>query len=381
MLFSVIKNINRKFKAHPVATILILFSYVISILIISIGTSSVVHIKQTALERTEGSPKNALVVNCSVSNKIKFKQYIDTFNKINRKSNLIFLNMRSYIDNANKDMLFDVTGELFKEMPDWTYPLLKGRYYNTKEVEKGSKVVLIGKDLEKYITNYKNEKSIKIDGEKYKVIGIIGKNNKSTPWDSRLFMPITSISDLCKMELLENGSFNFILHNTKNSTLDDCNNIKRNFLNIDKQANFNVSELENKDDTIANIFGNNVFLIFIGILIFVISLINTINITYYWINERKIEIGIRKAFGHTNLNISSLLFNEMLSIGIISCIISLSIQCILNLFFDKICNFSIKLTVENFIFAFIAVIIATFITSIIPIYKALKIQPIDILKS
>lgn len=375
-----IKLIAKQFSRHPIGCPFLMLGYIISLLIISIGTTSIAHMRQLALERTEGMPKNALTISASIDKNINFNQYIQLFLDIKKDSNIIFLGMRSYIDQSKKDEIYNVTCEFFTRDPDWTYPILKGRYYTPNEIQLGMKVVLIGKELDKYTVNVDNKKIIKISGEDYEVVGLIGRNRKETPWDTRIFMPITSIPESSKRDLLGSRSINCIIHNSNTSTMEDYNLIKNNILKIDNKAVISVGELSNRSDVIANSLGSNETLILFSALIFIVSLINSINITSYWINDRKKEIGIMKAFGHTDFNIIYMLIAEMIGINLISCMISLLFQGILGFFTDKVASFSIEMSIENFLVGVIMVIISSLITSIIPIYRSLKIQPIEALK-
>lgn len=375
-----IKMMTKQFHRHPVGLSFLMFGYIVSLLLISIGTSSLVQMKQLALAKTEGTPKNALTINANINEKINFQQYLKIFGDIKKDSNIIFSGTRTYIDNSEKNKTYEITYEFFTQKPNWTYPLLSGRYYTPDDIQLSKKVVLIGKNLDKYTVNVNNVKSITISGENYEVIGLIGVSKKKTPWDSKIFMPITSIPEPCKREVLDTRSFNCVIYNANTSTLDDSNKIKENILKIDDKASISINELSSKDDVIANSFGSNDRLILMSVLIFIISLINSINITSYWVNDRKTEIGIKKAFGHTNFSISSMLITEMLGANLIACTISLLFQYTLGIFFDNAANIALSISIENFLVAIFIVVISSLFTSIIPIYKSLKIQPIEALK-
>lgn len=375
-----IKIILTQIKRHPVGMSFLVFGYIISLLLISIGTTSLVQMKELALAKTQGAPKNALTINANIDRKLIFEEYIGMFKDIKKDSNILFSDTRTYIDKAEKNKSYDIIYEFFTQKPDWTYPVLTGRYYTADDIKLAKKVVLIGKDLDKYTVNVNNTKNIVIAGENYEVIGLIGTKGKITTWDSKIFMPITSISELSKRELLDTRSLNCIIYNSNTSTLDDSNKIKENILKLDGKASISINELSSKDNIIANSLGNKDKLILVSVLIFIISLINSINITSYWINDRKKEIAIKKAFGHTNFGISRMLIIEMLCMNLMSCIISLLLQYIVDLFMDNVANIAISISIENFVVAVFIVLISSIVTSIIPIYKSLKIQPVEALK-
>lgn len=375
-----IKTILKQFNRHPIGLLFLIMGYIISLLVISIGTTNMVEMKQLALARTEGTPKNALVINSNIIKDINFKQYLEIFNGLKKDTTIRFSTTGAYIDESDKNKTYGITYELFSQTPDWTYPLIEGHYYTPSDIQESKKVVLIGKDLERYTSKVDNVKYVAICGEKYEVIGIIGQNKKKSPWDSNLCMPITSIPELYKKELLDSESINCTIYNSNTSTLDDYHMIEKNILKLNNKASISVNELSTKNDLIANSLGSSNRLKITSALIFIISLINSINITSYWINDRKTEIGIKKAFGHTDFNISYMLISEMLSINSLACVASLLLQYTLGLFTEHIYGISLNISVDNFLVGVLVVFISSIITSIIPIYKSLNIQPIEALK-
>lgn len=373
------KLLIKQIKAHPIATMFLILGYVVSTILISFGTSNMVELRQLALERTEGAPKNALVVNIALGKKYSFDNILNIFQGISKDTSVIFTNIYTYIDSSDSNQVYPISAELFYSKPNWAYPIYSGRYYDVKDIKTAKKVLLIGKDLDKYTYKKDYEKYLKIYGEEYKVIGIIGKKKTKTPWDSRILLPISSIPKMIKSEFETSGVINCILHNNNISPTNDYNMIKRNVLNYNSNALIQAGELENKNDVIANVIGSKDMLLYTAVLIYLISLINSINITSYWINDRKFEIGIRKAFGHTNFNIASLLFLEIALINFASCLISLLIQLVLNCFTESILGYTTRVYADNFIISLSIIFISSFITSIIPIYKSLKIQPIEVI--
>lgn len=375
-----LKEIKYELVRHPIGTMFLIIGYTISLLMISIGITNIVKMQEIALARTEGTPQNALVINGQFDSEIDFNQFLSIFNGINKESNIIFSEITTYIDESKKNELFEINCELFNKIQDWRYPILEGSYYDTEDIKYSNKVILIGKQLNKYTFREHEEKYIKVAGEKYKVLGIIGDKKKSTPWDYQLFMPITSIPKSIKNELIDLKNVSCTIYNSHISTLNDCEIIKKNILKMDDKATITINELENKQEMIANTFGSNDTLIITAFLIFIISIINSTNMTSFWIDERKLEIGIKKAFGFNNYNISFMIFKEIISIIFIASIVSLIIQFGMSVFLTDVFKFSLDISIQNFIVALVCTFISALVSSSIPIYKALKIKPIEALK-
>lgn len=100
----------------------------------------------------------------------------------------------------------------------------------------------------------------------------------------------------------------------------------------------------------------------------------------FWIEKRRFEIGIRKAFGYTNFSIATLIFKEMLGLSILGLVFALGIQTVLSLFVNELMGYTITLYLQNIIVGLITIIVTAILTSMWPVLKSLKIQPIESMK-
>ncbi|MDD7795915.1 ABC transporter permease [Clostridium sp. 'White wine YQ'] len=118
------------------------------------------------------------------------------------------------------------------------------------------------------------------------------------------------------------------------------------------------------------------YLFKVSLVIIVIILLNSINISSLWLETRKREIVIRKVLGATNKNIFNILFSELTIISLMSMILALLVQTILyKVNNGSIFNVSIALYKSNFIYALLLSIVTAYISAL-PVYMyLLKIQP------
>ena len=133
-------------------------------------------------------------------------------------------------------------------------------------------------------------------------------------------------------------------------------------------------------DIVTSILSRPSMQVSLSVLVYIFSIINCINLTSYWINKRRYEIGVRKAFGQTNFDIIYLLFKEMLIISVFSYILSLIIQLFLKLFFTEIIGMQIEISVTHFLTSAFFVLLSSVLTVIIPALKSIKMQPVDAMK-
>lgn len=363
--------------AHTVSIIFLMASFIVSILLISIGTSTVVGLKEAALLKENATPKNALEITYSFSNKTSFDKHLKIINSISENSGVMITGNYLYF---NQDKLkYPLTAIFFQKESKWNYPYYNGRYFSTDEIKDGSNVVLIGKELIKFTHSINGENYLGIEGTEYEVIGIIGIKDKYSPWDSRILMPLTSVPQSTR-STIESNSCSLILYNDSKLPMDDFKVIKEQIIHMDKDASIIANELNaNRQNAIVDLITHQDTLMIYSFLIYIIALINLINITAYWINERRYEIGVRKACGHNNYHISMMLFSEMFLVLLISCFIALSIQVILNLVLSNIFNYPLGLTFINCITAIIVTLLTSIATTMVPIIKSMSIQPIEII--
>ncbi|WP_040214597.1 ABC transporter permease [Clostridium polynesiense] len=376
---NIIKLFIKQIKAHPVTVIFFMVGYFISTLILSIGFSNIVYMRNSIIERNNGIYKDSLNIYISSSKSINFDNIIDTFKDISKKSKIRITNLSSYIGNGNEEL--HIIAEYFKsDNGNFNFPIIKGRHYTAEEILKGEKVVLLGNDLEQHTFNDGDKQKIKIGLSEYTVIGFIGNKNKKSIWDKTVFMPITSIPENSKLNYFKSMTSSLLLISESQKEASDLQSLINNIKKIDPNSIVEASRTEESKNVFLNVLSQNAGIILISILLFGFSIINIVNISSFWINERKTEIAIRKSFGINNFQIFILLFMEFLSITLITTIISLVFQAGLSTAINSAFGYFLYVTKENFILSLIISILSALITVIVPSIKMMKISPIEALK-
>lgn len=113
----------------------------------------------------------------------------------------------------------------------------------------------------------------------------------------------------------------------------------------------------------------------LGILLYLFALINVMIISFYWVNLRKREVAIRKAYGAANHEIVVLLLKEMLLIITVSAVIAFLAQMLIQIIMGNGVMFSDWIIISLFYLGMI--IMAALISVLVPIIYILKIQPAE----
>lgn len=178
--------------------------------------------------------------------------------------------------------------------------LIKGRFLDEEESFGDKKLAVIGQGLQHGIEIKDNKEWIKINGDSYKVIGVIGAEYKSR-LDSMIFIPLRLVNEIYSI----NG--NIIVDGTENpevfidkvkSKLDgkvEFNKIESSDITIgtlDPSTGKSTEELINSNELNKNSITSYVYLI-----VFISAMLCVISISIYWYEKMKKEIIVCNMLG------------------------------------------------------------------------------------
>ena len=379
------KTLLIRIKQSPLLSALLIFGLVTSILLISLGTSFVSNLYYSDKAKSQYNPQKAKVYDItysalkssdsSVMNKL--------FSKIDNDTGLFINNLLLHTDASEVNAYNKVSGEYFTNNNVWHYPLISGSYYTAEDVKKGNKVVVLGSNLLKRAYERNGNKYIEIEEEEYLIKGVIGIPNEKSSWDNRIIMPCTSMPKNYFENNLQRDleDISFVIYNEKGEYSQDIKQInaegKKLFDNFTLDY---LGELQD-DNSLKIVVENPDFLLFVALIGYIITIIFAINITVFWIEKRKYEISVRKAFGFTNGSIMKMIFKEMIGFAIISFIIAIIVQFLIGLAVGSIANYTLKLYLPNLVIGLFVVLVTALVTTLIPAIKAIKVEPAEALKS
>lgn len=379
------KTLLIRIKQSPLLSALLIFGLVTSILLISLGTSFVSNLYYSDKAKSQYNPQKAKVYDItysalkssdsSVMNKL--------FSKIDNDTGLFINNLLLHTDASEVNAYNKVSGEYFTNNNVWHYPLISGSYYTAEDVKKGNKVVVLGSKLLKEAYERNGNKYIEIEEEEYLIKGVIGIPNEKSSWDNRIIMPCTSMPKNYFENNLQRDleDISFVIYNEKGEYSQDIKQInaegKKLFDNFTLDY---LGELQD-DNSLKIVVENPDFLLFVALIGYIITIIFAINITVFWIEKRKYEISVRKAFGFTNGSIMKMIFKEMIGFAIISFIIAIIVQFLIGLAVGSIANYTLKLYLPNLVIGLFVVLVTALVTTLIPAIKAIKVEPAEALKS
>lgn len=257
-----------------------------------------------------------------------------------------------------------------------------GRLLSVIDLENNSKVCLLGNDIAETLFEDVDPvgETVKIDGDNYKVIGVLTAVGSSmgTNVDDMLIIPFTTAkylgTDTTINDLYVKVSDEDLIDNT--TTLIE--NYITSSLGISTDY-FSVSSQESMLDTMDDVTDTlSLMLVGIASISLIVGGIGVMNVMLVSVTERTKEIGIRKALGAKKIDILLQFLIESLVLcmcgGILGLLIGIGAGMVLGNM-----GYTFNPDTEITILAFLSSAVIGIIFGIFPAYKAAKLNPIDAL--
>lgn len=245
----------------------------------------------------------------------------------------------------------------------------EGRFFTKDDLVTREKIVVIGEELVEKTIKLEGKQYFPIGNENYEVIGIL-KNRRQDDWlGYRSYVNLMSLYD--NINLLWVGNFGIDAGDSTDSV----------FLTLREAIEgegFEViqSSKELIQSPIERIMNDGKFTIFMFLFILFIFILNTISVTSYWIDYKTKEIGVKKGWGANNIHIAFDLLKDLLKITMISFVLGTLLYMLLSFAINQ----TIIIYFNSLFFSFFIIILSSILTTVIPIIKASKIQPIEMLR-
>lgn len=261
------------------------------------------------------------------------------------------------------------------------FPLINGRYFNASDFDSNEKIAILGYTFSHRIIKENNDDFVLLNGEKYKVVGVVGYPERNSGYDTLVQLPVTTQLENLTKEPLK--SITFEINNSSAIAIEDVEPFKEFITKIDNEAKINI----HKDDSMGMKKSiNNQTIKYTSKetgVILMISLLNIITVGLYWIKKRKKEFAIRKMCGSTSVKIITIALSDFITLATIGAIIALSIQFIISYTFTdklRLMGISRYFSITNYLYAFLLTLVFGIITTITSLYSILKIQPAEAIK-
>lgn len=292
------------------------------ILILSIINLDLSLIKSEIIERNTFDSENAVY--------ISFEEYdsrniMKVLNEFTKEKELIIKNVNDFSSDVKAMQSGNTIGIYFDSKYNKEFSMKNGRFINDEDIREKNKVAVVGDRMESYLREDDGKKYLSFFGTDYEVIGIIEGNEKINNTDYIFYNLAPFIEDEKNMV-----KDNWILDSeslSKSEIIDIVEKIQDK--NKDVKILITESTIELTSDMAKFMIMDTLVILNLCLFAIILSLVRSI---IMWINNMRVEIGVRFACGETKLGLIKHLAFEYLKIIIISSIISSIILVLMSLF-------------------------------------------------
>ncbi len=269
------------------------------------------------------------------------------------------------------------------------YELEKGRNFSLQEIQSGSHMAIIGKEVELDLFKGKQtalDKTITISNGKYKVIGVLASKGNSMGFggDKVCIIPLTTARQYFGKPDMS-FTISVLAKNTQwlAIALGEANGLFRKIraIPIGEDDNFEITKADSLASMLIGLTSKaSMGAIIIGIITLIGASIGLMNIMLVSVTERTREIGIRKALGATSETIK----RQFLIESVVICMIGGFFGIVMGIISANL--ISLSLSSDFFMpwfwitVGFIVCLIVGLISGYLPAKRASQLDPIESLR-
>ena len=286
---------------------------------------------------------------------------------------------------GDKETRTEIFGTNVDYMKTISANIVEGRFFSQNEDRSGSRVTIIGFGIKEAFFGEKDPigKYIKIDNERFRVIGVLEKQGKFLGLfsvDNQAILPIGAYNRIFSKRGWMRLSIK-IPEKKIEEGLDEIYSVMRHIrgLKPNQKNDFAINQTKafekNYNMLKIAIGGTGTF---ITLLSLIVGGIGVMNIMFVSVKERTREIGVRKAIGATRGMILGQFLMEAISICLIAGLLGLMTSYAFSIFLNQIFPSTLDIRLAGFSI-FISILVGV-VSGIIPSYQAANLDPIDSLR-
>lgn len=268
------------------------------------------------------------------------------------------------------------------------YTVGEGRNFSKTEIENGSDVVLLGKDVvAKVFEPYDTVagRVISVGSKKFKVVGILAsKGSSQIATDNQVMIPLINSRYSFPSEDATYALNVMVGDATElDMAIDEATGILRGIrhLRLNDENDFSIDKSERlADQILSQLSYVKIATIVIGVLTLIGAGIGLMNIMLVSVNERTREIGISKALGATKRNIRIQFLTEAIVIcqigGALGIVLGILIGNLVGVFLQSGFIFPYQWVLGGVVFTFIVGLAAGYY----PANRAADLDPVEALR-
>ncbi|MHB8109396.1 MAG: ABC transporter permease [Syntrophorhabdaceae bacterium] len=281
-----------------------------------------------------------------------------------------------------------VVGSTTNYFDSFSWGFQAGTVYTTDEYKRAEAVCVLGSKVADEL--FKGEaplgKTILVGKLPTRVIGVLQERGGSTGGpniDDRVVMPLTTVTSRIVNEKRYLSLVRLKTNRDLDATIDDVRAMLRQSHGLKESQDDDFTIRSSKDILAFVTVISGSLLLFLGtaaIVALIVSGFVLANLFYLTIQERKKDIGIRRAYGATRKGILLAFLFESILITFIGGIAGIILSVILGSTFEKLFDIPMMFSFKVIVFALIFSFLTGLLSGLRPALKASRIEPIEAIR-
>ncbi len=300
------------------------------------------------------------------------------------------INRRDFLVKSGNKSAYSLIGAVNPNWETvWSTPAEIGRFISSDDIAKFARVAVIGKTIQKDVFEDEDPvgKQILVGNNPFEVIGVLearGTAASGIDMDSRVLIPLST-----GQKRVFNQDYLFMikiaLHDVSkmSQTVEDVRALLRERHNLQKgtEDDFTMvtpTQIMAIASKLSTTF--SLFLLLVSAISLIVGAIVIANIMFIAVNERKPEIGIRRAVGAREKDILAQFLMEAVSIAVIGGMVGIILGVVGLKIMSGFMKMPNAVMWQPIVLALLSAIIVGLLAGIQPARKAAHLNPIDALK-
>lgn len=253
--------------------------------------------------------------------------------------------------------------------------MIQGRYFKEEDFKIDKKLAVVGKNKVKECMNKDGKMYYIDDNDRYEVIGVMGYEDKYTMLDNWIHFNMSGVYSH-KEDWSSNGIYSI---ECGERTKESSDKIKKYIENKFHGSKVEISPNKTVSSQVDSLFMGMLRSSGTAILLILCIALNTVSLTSEWIDNRKKELAIKKAFGATDERIAKVVKLEYVTLITLSFLVGF-ILSIIALKLGVLGDLGKGIYYVATIVAYLICLLIGIITVRIPIKKAKEVEVSEIMK-
>jgi putative ABC transport system permease protein len=280
------------------------------------------------------------------------------------------------------------------------FELLAGRQIDSDDVEQGRFVAVLGENAAKKLFPAESAlgKKLSVAGQQFEVIGLVRDALQLNVY-SDMWVPVTTqLSSEYKNQLM--GAYSAILLAKREADLpliqaevariattvkhDDPQQFSRTYMWADSKLDYFARQLLMTSDEANSGAALLLLIIALCMLLFMLlPALNLINLNAGRMMERSTEIGVRKAFGATSLQLVKQFVVENILLCLVGGVLGLLLAKLVLMWLGAtsfLPNFEVQMNLRVFAYGMLITVVFGVLSGVVPAWKMSRLDPVSALK-